>query len=203
MPNNKEDLLLRYRKTHRRVVDNVICPHDDVDVDATVAGVAAVATVATVAVITRFTFPSAAAPPSHSRLSPHYLSPSGQTPPKDPHAFALAAAAGDPSASHAGPVIITIIVASDTATAGTIVTGAIATAPVVTAGAVTPIARATTIDGLPNAPPHAPPIDWSEAPFDIGIHLDLNAPSMSLCEMDSDDDNESSSDDDSIFIDLS
>jgi hypothetical protein len=108
------------------------------------------------------------------------------------------AAAGDPAASHTVPVIVNYSVASDKT-----IDGAIIVAPVLAASTVAPGARATTKNGLPNAPPRAPHLDWGETPFDVGNHLDLNAPVMPMCDMDSDDNDEHSSDDDSIFIDLS
>jgi hypothetical protein len=54
-------------------------------------------------------------------------------------------------------------------------------------------------------PAFVPQLDWGidDAPFDVGIHLDLYAPARPLCNVDCDDDDDSSSDDDSIFVDLS
>jgi hypothetical protein len=67
------------------------------------------------------------------------------------------------------------------------------------------IAGTATTDTTENPnPPHAPPLDWSDAsfddsPVDVGIHLDMEAPAVPLCR---DDGESSSDDDDSIFVDL-
>jgi hypothetical protein len=117
----------------------------------------------------------------------------------DPNTFVISAA-GDPSVFHAAPAIVDVSVPSttDKTTAGTIVAGAIVAYPVDDAAIVTHVP--TTNDGLPNAPPHATPINGGDDPFDVGIHCDLNAPGMPLCYMYSDDNDESISDDDAIFI---
>jgi hypothetical protein len=193
----------RYSKTHTRVVDKDAYPHGDVD--ATVAGVAAVMTIVTITTVARSAFPSACCSAvTRSSVAVLYATAWSKSTQDDHHTFALAAT-GDPAASHAVPASVNTIVAStpDMTTAGAIITGAIIAAPFIAAGTVAPVTRASTNDGLPNAPPHAPPLDWGDTPFDVGIHLDLNAPAMPLCDMDSDDNHKTSSDDDSIFIDLS
>jgi hypothetical protein len=99
------------------------------------------------------------------------------------------AAAGDPVAPHAAPV--------DSATCMT-------SANDVTTGAIVPAAASVRHGGLiTHVASGAPPLDWGDTPFDVGTHLDFNAPAIPLSHMDSDDDAGTSiSYDDSIFIDL-
>jgi hypothetical protein len=52
-------------------------------------------------------------------------------------------------------------------------------------------------------PPPAPPLDWDDVPFDVGIHLDMEAHPMPLCHDENESNNSSDDDDDDIFVDLS
>jgi hypothetical protein len=94
---------------------------------------------------------------------------------------------GDPAAPYGAPV--------DSATGTTAAVGIapvtiVAHAVVISPGGIVAIVAIV-----------APPLEWGGSPFDIGIHLDLNAPGIPLCHMDSDDDTGSSSSDaDSIFF---
>jgi hypothetical protein len=142
------------------------------------------AAIMAVSTVTRSTLPSASAQSSAATTtrSTH-----------NPKKFALADA-GNPAATHAAPAIFNAS-RTDTTTSGTGMTaaGAIITVTMVA------VAAATYVTKNPN-PPQAPPLDWSDTPFDVGIHLDMESPAMPLCH----DKGEISSDDEnSIFVDLS
>jgi hypothetical protein len=89
------------------------------------------------------------------------------------------------------------------ATTTSIITGAIVVdvAPHTAAGAIVADLAPTvpTSDCQQNAAPsNAPPLDWGEVdPFDVGAHLNMEAPALSLCFASKD---ESYSDDDAVFI---
>jgi hypothetical protein len=108
----------------------------------------------------------------------------------DPKTFALDAA-GNPAAAHAVPV--TLVATSDPRMPAD---GAIIAA--VTA------ASAVALNQNPNPiPPPAHPLDWYDDPFDVGIHLEMEAHHMSLCHDENESENSSDDYDDSIFVDLS
>jgi hypothetical protein len=106
----------------------------------------------------------------------------------DPKPFSIAAA-GNSAAAHAAPV--TLVATSDPRTpAG----GAIAAA----------VAAASAVTQNPNPiPPTAPPLDWDDAPFYVGIHLYMEAHPMPFCHDKNESKNSSDDDDDDIFVDLS
>jgi hypothetical protein len=86
----------------------------------------------------------------------------------DPKTFALAAA-GNPAAASAAPV--TLVATSDPRAQadGAIVAAVAADSAVAVTQNPNPI------------PPPAPPLDWDDAPFDVGIHLDMESHPMPLC----------------------
>jgi hypothetical protein len=173
MLKSKEGFLMRYRETHTRLVhgDRGAYPHEDV--------------VTEVADASCFAF---------SPTSQH-----------NTNAFAVAAA-GFQAASHMHPP--NHVAPSVAATTTSIVTadGAIAvdsaTSTAVGAIVVDSAPTVPTSDCQQNdAPSNAPPLDWGEVnPFDVGAHLNMEAPSLPLCFASED---ESCSDDDSVFVDLS
>jgi hypothetical protein len=198
MPKNKDGLLLRYRETHTRVVDNTSTyPHEDVE--AAVALAAAAMTVVTThshphlsATTARYALPG----PARSGTTHSSTTQSSALALKR---FALAAAP-DPAASHAAPH-------PATTTSGT---NTNANANSTTSDTTTIITRAmaspATVGRNPKQiPALEPQLDWDidDAPFDVGIHLNLDTPSRPLCNVDCDNDDNISSDDDSIFVDLS
>jgi hypothetical protein len=190
-PKNKDGLLLRYQEAHTHVVDDTSTyPHEDVE--AAVALAAAATTVATThsrpclsTTTARYTLPG----PTRSGTARSSTTQSSALALKR---FALADA-GDPAVSHA---------ARATTTLGTNTNVKANATTTDTTAMASPAAVGRNPKQIP-AP--APQLDWciDDAPFDVGIHLDLDAPARPLCNVDCDDDDDSSSDDDSIFVDLS
>jgi hypothetical protein len=195
MPKNKDGLLLRYRETHTRAVDDTSTyPHKDVETDAALA--TAVTTVATTHSRPRMSATTArSAPTGTARSSDIGTTQSSVLALKK---IALAAA-GDPAASHVAP-------APGTTSSGTNM-NAKSSATLTEMTVIITRAMASPADVGPN-PKQSPAIssrlDWGieEATFDVGIYLDMDAPAMPLCHMDCDND-DSISDDGSIFVDLS
>jgi hypothetical protein len=196
MPKNKEGLLLRFRETHARVIDDTLnYPHEEVDaavslVASAVATVSPSATCTTAAAAVGHTTARSAPTPAGTALS----SAASQD---DVNTFDLAAA-GDSAAPHAAPVNSTINSETHMTAAAAVAPSAIFRSPGVifqaTGGTISPAGVA-----LP------PALDWDDcdAPFCVGIKLYVLAPAKPLCPLDRDnDDSSSSSDDDSIFIDL-
>jgi hypothetical protein len=197
VPKNKDGLLLRYRETHTSVVNNTpTYPHEDVE--SAVALAAAATTVVT-------THP-------HPRLSATTTRPalpgparSGTTRSSTTQSSALAlkwlalAADGNPAASHADHAPATKISVTNTNTNANATTTD--TTAIVTRAMASPAAVGRN---LKQSPALAPQLNWGiyDAPFDVGIHLDLDAPARPLCNVDCYDDDDSSSDDDSSFVDL-
>jgi hypothetical protein len=182
MRKNKDGVLLWYREMHTPGVATY--RHDDAQ--AAVAAVAATPAATVAMTIACSAFPSASAQSSAATAdrSTH-----------DPKTFALAAV-GNPAGAHAAPSIFNAS-GTETPASGT----GTAAAGAIVAVAIVAVAAATAIIENPN-PPHVPPLDCSDAPFDnhpfnIGIHLDMEAPAMPLCH---DEGKRSSDDDDSIFF---
>jgi hypothetical protein len=173
MPKNKEGLLLRHRKTHTRVVHGDIGTYPYEDVAAAVADAS------------RFAFSS--------------------TSQQNTKAFAVAAAGYQAAVRVPPPNHVALSVAatntSIVAAAGAIAVDS-ATSTAVGAIVVDSVPTVPTSDCQQNAAPsNAPPLDWGEVnPFDVGAHLNMEAPALSLCFASED---ESCSDDDSVFVDLS
>jgi hypothetical protein len=189
MPNNKEGMLLRYRETHTHVVDDTtIYPGGDMEAAAT--GVAD-AIPDLVAKIVMTVARPATAPSCWSAVAQSStVTARSYSTQDDPNTFALDPAR-DPAASHASPANpkkISLAAAGYPTTSHATTACAIVAPPVIVAHVT------TTNDGLSDDPPHAPPLDWGDTPFDVGIHFDLNAPAIPLYHMGSDDDGESSSD---------
>jgi hypothetical protein len=121
------------------------------------------------------------------------------------HAFAVAAA-GSQAAVYVPP--LTHVAPSVTATTTNIVTviGTIVvnSATSISTGAIVVDLAPTvpTSDCQQNAAPsNATPLDWGEVyPFDVGDHLNMEAPALPLCFASEE---KSCSDDDSIFVDMS
>jgi hypothetical protein len=108
------------------------------------------------------------------------------------------AAAGSPAAAHADPVILD----ASTATASSTWMSAVG-AIIAAASAVAVAHNPNPNPNPPHTPPHAPPLDWYDAPFDVGIHLDTEAPATPLWHDENERESRSDDDDDSIFVDLS
>jgi hypothetical protein len=165
-------------------------------VDAAVALFAS--TVATVAPSASCTTAHAAVGHTAARSAPTGTASSGAASQYYLKTSALADA-GDPAAPHAASLNSTIDSETRTTVATTVAPSAIVQSPGV-------IVQAT--DGIiaPAGITLPPALDWYyyDAPFDVGIQLDFNAPAKPLCPLDSDNDDAiSSSDDDFIFINLS
>jgi hypothetical protein len=71
------------------------------------------------------------------------------------------------------------------------------------AGAITAASAVAVAQNPNHIPPPAPPLDWDDAPFDVGIHLEIEAHPMPLCHDENKSENSSDDDDDDIFVDLS
>jgi hypothetical protein len=110
------------------------------------------------------------------------------------------AAAGDPDASHAAPDTATTTSGTNTNAKSNATTTD--TTTIVTHAMASPAAVGRNPK---QSPALSPQLDRGidDAPFEMGIHLDLYAPARPLCNVDCDGDDDSSSDDDSIFVDLS
>jgi hypothetical protein len=199
MSKNKDGLLLRYRETHTRVVDDT-STYPREDMEAAVALAAAATTVATT-----HSLPRLSAIIAHSALPVPARSGTARSSTTQSSALALKrfalATAGDPAASHAAPAPATTTLGTNTnAKANATTTD---TTTIVTRAMASPAAVGRNPK---QSPALAPQLDWGildDAPFDVGIDIDLNAPARPLCNVDCDDDDNSSSDDDSIFVDLS
>jgi hypothetical protein len=95
-------------------------------------------------------------------------------------------------------------------------TNIIATSTAAITATSTDIAVAIVVDSAPTVldhqaptsdcqqndiPSNAPPLDWGEVdPFDVGVHLNMEAPALPLCFGSED---ESCCDDDSVFVNFS
>jgi hypothetical protein len=117
-------------------------------------------------------------------------------------------AAGCQAAVHVSPPThVALVAATNTSivtAAGAIAVDSATTTAVGAVGAIVVDSAPTvpTSDCQQNdAPSNAPPLDWGEVnPFDVGAHLNMEVPSLSLCFASKD---ESCIDDDSVFVDLS
>jgi hypothetical protein len=107
-----------------------------------------------------------------------------------PNIFALAAA-GNTAASHASHDTLDAASHPRTPADGAIVAA-------VTADSALAIAHNPS-----HTPPTSPPLEWNDTPFDVGIHLDMEAHPMLLCHEENESENSSDDDNDDIFVDLS
>jgi hypothetical protein len=175
MPKNKDILLIRYQETHIRVVITYPCE------------AAATAPVSAAAV--------AAAWSTRSTHNPSRLT-------DDPKKFALAAA-GYPAAAHAAPVTLDAASNHRAPAAGAIIADVADASAFAFAIAQNPTPISPHSHSHSPPPPPPPLIDWDDAPFDVGIHLDMEAHPMPLFHNKNESENSSYDDDDSISVDLS
>jgi hypothetical protein len=109
------------------------------------------------------------------------------------------AAAGVPASSHVDPALAKTASGNNTNAKKSATTTEMTA--IITRAMACPAAVGLNLKHIPAL---ALPLYWGiyEAPFGVGIHLNMDAPARPLCHMDCDN-NDSSSDDDSIFVDLS